>query len=293
MLKSYINRVKANIQIYSNKKTKNILEGSYKSVYYGRSLDFEDLTEYNYGDNIKDIDWKSSSRTGRLLVRRYIAEKKHYVLVLLDSGKKMDADTESGASKKEVALLTAGTIAYVALKNHDEIGFMFNKDDKIDFHDFKTSETSIELSLHDYDVNGMKGNHDDSCVEKDLNFILHNINKSMIIFVITDRFGTSNIKEETLKKLGINNDIFIINIADSMMTGEGSFDIDANSYIPLNWIKDKKLHEAELELRKEIDFKNREKIKMARASTCVIDTKEEVVPKIIELIERRRDEYRR
>ena len=293
MLKSYINRVKANIQIYSNKKTKNILEGSYKSVYYGRSLDFEDLTEYNYGDNIKDIDWKSSSRTGRLLVRRYIAEKKHYVLILLDSGKKMDADTESGASKKEVALLTAGTIAYVAFKNHDEIGFMFNKDDKIDFHDFKTSETSIELSLHDYDVNGMKGNHDDSCVEKDLNFILHNINKSMIIFVITDRFGTSHIKEETLKKLGINNDIFIINIADSMMTGEGSFDIDANSYIPLNWIKDKKLHEAEIELRKEIDIKNREKIKMARASTCVIDTKEEVVPKIIELIERRRDEYRR
>ena len=267
MLKSYINRVKANIQIYSNKKTKNILEGSYKSVYYGRSLDFEDLTEYNYGDNIKDIDWKSSSRTGRLLVRRYIAEKKHYVLILLDSGKKMDADTESGASKKEVALLTAGTIAYVAYKNHDEIGFMFNKDDKIDFHDFKTSETSIELSLHDYDVNGMKGNHDDSCVEKDLNFILHNINKSMIIFVITDRLGTSNIKEETLKKLGINNDIFIINIADSLMTGEGSFDIDANSYIPLNWIKDKKLHEAEIELRKEIDIKNREKIKMARAST--------------------------
>ena len=54
MLKSYINRVKANIQIYSNKKTKNILEGSYKSVYYGRSMDFEDLREYNYGDNIKD-----------------------------------------------------------------------------------------------------------------------------------------------------------------------------------------------------------------------------------------------
>ena len=115
----------------------------------------------------------------------------------------------------------------------------------------------------------------------------------MIIFVITDRFGTSNIKEETLKKLGIKNDIFIINIADSMMTGEGSFDIDANSYIPLNWVKDDRLHQAELDLRKEIDARNRDKIKQAKASTCVIDTKEEVVPKIIELIERRRDEYRR
>ena len=292
MLKSYINRVKANIQIYSNKKTKNILDGSYKSIYYGRSLDFEDLREYNYGDNVKDIDWKSSSRTGRLLVRRYIAERKHYVLILLDSGKKMDADTESGASKKEVALLTAGTLAYVAYKNHDEIGFMFNKNNRISFHDFKTSETSIELGLHDYDVNGMEGNTDDSCVEKDLDFILHNINKSMIIFVITDRFGTSNIKAETLKKLGIKNDIFIINIADSLMTGEGSFDIDANSYIPLNWVTDDRLHQAELDLRKEIDARNRDKIKQAKASTCVIDTKEEVVPKIIELIERRRDEYR-
>ena len=180
-----------------------------------------------------------------------------------------------------------------ANKIHDEIGFMFNKNDKIAFHDFKTSETSIELSLHDYDVNGMKGNTDDTCVEKDLDFILHHINKSMIIFVVTDRFGTSNIKDETLKKLGIKNDIFIINIADSLMTGEGSFDIDANSYIPINWIKDQKLHQAELDLRKEIDNRNREKLKQANASTIVIDTKEEVVPKIIELIERRRDEYRR
>lgn len=292
MIKTYINRIKANIQIYSTKKTKNILEGSYKSMYQGRSMDFDELREYNYGDNVKDIDWKSSSRTGRLLVRKYVAEKKHYVLILLDSGKKMDADTESGASKKDVALMTAGTIAYIAFKNHDEIGLMFNKENKIDFHNFKTSESNIELSLHDYDINGIKGNSEESCVENNLNYILHHINKRMLIFVITDRFGTSNINEETLKKIGYNNDIFVINIADSLMTGEGSYDLDADSYIPESWLTDNRLHQAELDMRKEIDAKNREKLKNSGTSSCTIDTVQDVVPKIIELLERRRDAFR-
>jgi hypothetical protein len=293
MVKSYINRVKANISLYSSKRTRNVLEGSYKSIYHGRSMDFDDLREYNYGDNVKDIDWKSSSRTGRLLVRRYIAEKKHYVLILLDSGKKMDADTESGASKKEVALLTAGTIAYLAYKNHDEIGFVFNKNNRVTMHPFKTSDVNIELSLNDYDVNGIKGNYDESSVEKNLNYILHNINKRMIIFVITDRYGTSSVSPDTIKKISYNNDIFFINIADAFMTEQGSYDIDAGSYIPTSWLYDGKLHDAEIETRKEIDKANREKLKDGKVEFCTIDTKEEIVSEIVSMIERFKDAGRR
>ena len=73
MIKSYINKIKANISIYASKKTSNILDGSYKSIYKGRSLNFEDLREYVIGDNIKDIDWKASARSGNILVRQYIA----------------------------------------------------------------------------------------------------------------------------------------------------------------------------------------------------------------------------
>ncbi len=51
-------------------------------------MNFEDLREYVVGDNIKDIDWKASARSRNLLVRRYIAEKKHNVMLVFDTGKK-------------------------------------------------------------------------------------------------------------------------------------------------------------------------------------------------------------
>lgn len=101
MIKDYLSRVKSNINIYTNKKTLRLLDGTYKSIYKGKSLDFDDLREYVVGDNIKDIDWKSSARSGDILIRRYIAEKKHNFLFVLDSGEKMLADTVSGESKKK------------------------------------------------------------------------------------------------------------------------------------------------------------------------------------------------
>ena len=60
--KDYITRIKANVSIYATKKTSNVLDGTYPSVFHGRSLNFEDLREYVPGDNIRDIDWKSSGR---------------------------------------------------------------------------------------------------------------------------------------------------------------------------------------------------------------------------------------
>ena len=76
----YLAKIKASISLYTKKKTSNILDGEFGSVYRGRSFDFDDLREYVYGDSVRDIDWKSSSKTGRVLIRRFIADKKHNIL---------------------------------------------------------------------------------------------------------------------------------------------------------------------------------------------------------------------
>jgi uncharacterized protein (DUF58 family) len=76
-MKSYITKIRAKISIHANKKTSDIFDGTYKSVYQGNGMDFENLREYIPGDSIRDIDWKASSRSGKVLVKRYIAEKKH------------------------------------------------------------------------------------------------------------------------------------------------------------------------------------------------------------------------
>ena len=61
----YIKKVKANLSIYTRRKTTNILDGAYNSIYKGRSMNFEDLREYVIGDDIKNIDWKATARSNK------------------------------------------------------------------------------------------------------------------------------------------------------------------------------------------------------------------------------------
>ena len=79
MRMDHIGRIKGNISISTNVKTANILDGAYKSIFKGKSLNFEELREYNLGDSVKDIDWRASARSMNILVREYVAEKKHNI----------------------------------------------------------------------------------------------------------------------------------------------------------------------------------------------------------------------
>ena len=132
MSMKYITKVKANLSIYTKRKTSNILEGTYNSIYKGKSMNFEDLREYVIGDNVKDIDRKASARSNKILIKQYIAEKKHNVLFILDSGKKMLADTRDLEAKKEVALMATGTIGYLVDKHGDSISAIYRgKDNRL------------------------------------------------------------------------------------------------------------------------------------------------------------------
>ena len=85
---SNILKVKANLRKYktikTNKSTSRIIDGSYNSVYKGRSMNFDELRDYVPGDEIRDIDWKATARSQKVLVRQFIAEKKHNIMLVID-----------------------------------------------------------------------------------------------------------------------------------------------------------------------------------------------------------------
>ena len=92
----YLTRIRSLISLHSTKLTSNVLEGSFRSTYRARSMDFDDLREYAWGDNVKDIDWRSSAKTGKTLVRRFVAERRHNVMIVADCGSRMDASSSFG-----------------------------------------------------------------------------------------------------------------------------------------------------------------------------------------------------
>ncbi len=238
----YINKIQSNITIYSNKKTNNILDGTYKSVYKGKSMNFENLREYVINDDIKDIDWKSSARSGTLYVKQFIAEKKHNIMLVMDTGIKMSADSNFHENKKNIALFTAGTIGYLAMKNNDYVGMIYENNEKIEYKPFKYHLYNLEEYLCNYDNANSKKNTDINFL---LEYINKNIKKKMIIFIITDISGIDNMKTNTLKKLKQKNDILIININDNLLCDENVYDVDNQEYISNFFLQDTKLLEIE------------------------------------------------
>lgn len=283
----YIKKIKANISIYASKKTSNILDGEYKSIYKGRSLDFDDLREYVIGDDIKYIDWKSSARSGKTLIRRYIAEKKHNILFVLDTGKKMLGDTKKIEPKKELAIMTMGTLAYLVNNHGDMIGSMYNTYKGLQYYPLKTGIQNIQKMIYHYE----------SDIDKDtgrnLNDILIHISqymkRKMIIFIITDIAGIENIQEDVLKKLTIQNDVMVMNISDADITGNRGYDMDNESYIPEIILKDMKLHNIEEKIKNQLYKAALKKFKKYKISMVTIDEEKEIVNKIIELLERHKN----
>lgn len=285
MKMKYITKIKANLSIYTKRKTSNILEGSYNSIYKGKSMNFEDLREYVIGDNVKDIDWKASARSNKILIKQYIAEKKHNVLFILDSGKKMLADTRDLDSKKEVALMATGTIAYLVDKHGDSISAIYNGKDNMKLFPFKTGLYNIERILNSYEREIDTENN----LEKIINYVLKFIRRRMIIFVITDIDGMSNISENTLKKLSLLHDVMFINISDALMTGYNAFDIDQDIYIPDYILEDEKLKDIELEVKSKIYDETKEKFKKYKIVTTTINKQKDIVNDVFKLLERRKN----
>lgn len=279
---NYINKIKANISIYSNKKTTNILDGTYKSVYKGKSMNFENLREYVINDDVKDIDWKSSARSGTLYVKQFIAEKKHNILFVMDTGKKMDADTDLHESKKDIALFCAGTIGYLAIKNNDYVGMIYANKDKVDFKPFKYNLYNLEEMLCDYDKNAINTEYN---INDLLEFINKNISKKTIIFIITDINGIDSIKDKTLKKLNLRHDILLININDNYMFGDNIYDVSNNEYIPEFMLNDNKLYEIEKDIKSKLLKDNTNKLIKNSVCNTSISSKEEINKKIITMLE--------
>lgn len=279
---NYINKIKANIAIYTNKKTNNILDGTYKSIYRGKSMNFENLREYVINDDIKDIDWKTSAKTNTLYVKQFIAEKKHNILFVIDNNEAMQADTDQHENKKNVALYTIGTIGYLAIKNNDYIGMLYKDNKSINYKPFKNNLYNLEEYLCDYDKSKISNNTD---VDDLLEYAYKNISKRMIIILITDIKGINSIKETTLKKLKIKHDLLIVNVNDNYMTGANIFDIKSKKYISNYILRDTKLNQIEKELRNELITKNKEKLTKNRVSLTTISSVKEINYKTIHLLE--------
>ncbi len=124
MATSLLRKVKAKTALRAHRKVRSVLDGEHGSIHKGRSMDFDDLREYVLGDDVKDLDWKATARTGRPLVKRFVATRQHAVMLVVDTGRSMSALADATSTKRDVAVFAAGVVAQLATRHGDLVGLL-------------------------------------------------------------------------------------------------------------------------------------------------------------------------
>ena len=115
------------IEIKARGLSDNIFAGQYHSAFKGRGMAFSEVREYQFGDDIRDIDWNVSARFHRPYVKVFEEERELTVMLLIDVSGSLDFGT-TRAMKKDMVTEIAATLAFSAMRNNDKIGVIFFSD---------------------------------------------------------------------------------------------------------------------------------------------------------------------
>ena len=108
------------IEIKTRGLSSNIFAGQYHSAFKGRGMAFSEVREYQYGDDVRDIDWNVTARFGKPYVKVFEEERELTVMLLVDMSGSLDFGTV-GMYKRDMVTEIAATIAFSAIQNNDPL----------------------------------------------------------------------------------------------------------------------------------------------------------------------------
>ena len=115
------------IEIKTRGLSANIFAGQYHSAFKGRGMAFSEVREYQFGDDVRDIDWNVTARFNRPYVKVFEEERELTVMLLVDVSGSLDFGTQ-GQAKRDMVTEIAATLAFSAIQNNDKIGVIFFSD---------------------------------------------------------------------------------------------------------------------------------------------------------------------
>lgn len=115
------------IEIKTRSLSQNIFAGQYHSAFKGRGMAFSEVREYQYGDDVRDIEWNVTARFHHPFVKVFEEERELTVMLLIDVSGSLDFGTIK-QMKRDLATEIAATLAFSAIQNNDKIGVIFFSD---------------------------------------------------------------------------------------------------------------------------------------------------------------------
>lgn len=198
------------IEIKTRGLSQNIFAGEYHSAFKGRGVTFAEVREYQYGDDIRDIDWNVTARNNHPYVKVYEEERELTVVLLIDvsnSGK----FGAVGSIKREFISEIAATLAFSATQNKDKVGVIFFSDKVEKFIPPGKGRRHMLLIIRE--LLGFQPENKGTDVAYALRFLTDAIKKRCTTFMISD-FIAQNDYSQALTICGKKHDLTAIQVYD-------------------------------------------------------------------------------
>lgn len=199
------------IEIKSRGLSNNIFAGQYHSAFKGRGMAFSEVRAYQYGDDVRDIDWNVTARMNHPYVKVFEEERELTVMLLVDVSASLDFGTRKEI-KRNIVTEIAATLAFSAIQNNDKIGVVFFSDRIEKFIPPQKGRKHILYIIHEMlDFHPQSRRTDLSCV---LQFLVSAVKRRCTAFLISDFYARQNFEKEMVI-CGKKHDVVAIQVYDT------------------------------------------------------------------------------
>ena len=198
------------IEIKTRGLTNHIFSGQYHSAFKGRGMTFSEVREYQYGDDIRNIDWNVTARFHKPYVKIFEEEREMTVMLLIDVSGSNDFGSID-ATKRDITAELAAVLAFSAIQNNDKVGVIFFSDQIEKFIPPKKGSSHILRIIRE--IVTFTPEHKGTDIGEGLKFLTSAIKKRTTAFLISD-FVTSKPFEQEMRIAARKHDLISLRITD-------------------------------------------------------------------------------
>jgi uncharacterized protein (DUF58 family) len=197
------------IEIRSRGLTRQIFAGEYHSAFRGRGMAFSEVREYQFGDDIRSIDWNVTARFGHPYVKIFEEERELTVMLLVDVSRSGDFGTVSG-TKREMMTEIAAVLAYSVIANNDKVGLILFSDKVEKYIPPKKGRAHMLRIVRE--MLSFEPQSSGTSLSEPLRFLTNVIRKRCTAFILSDFMAPTFV--EALRIASGKHDLVALNISD-------------------------------------------------------------------------------
>ena len=206
--------LRARLELPRSRRAAGLLDGRHRSILQGHGQDFDDLSLYTPGDDVGDIDWKSSARAGIPVIRRFVRETDLTVVLAVDTGRAMAALAPSGETKADVVLHAATLVGRLAGDRGDRVALVAADAGRARRIPARGGVGHLEVLLRQIE-RSLTLDAPESDVPRLLDRVTSGFPRRALVVLLTDTAHPGPDDAAALRSARIRHDVLVMSVADA------------------------------------------------------------------------------